>query len=78
MRPPDPGNPLKSQQMRPPSERTINPRLPAPSVEEFDQDRRVIAYARFPIRTTFPSLRGTRGTTAALARSSKAVAMYFA
>ena len=36
------------------------------------------AYARFPIGTTFPSLRGTRGTTAALARSSKAVAMYFA
>lgn len=36
------------------------------------------AYARFPIGTTFPSLRGTRDTTAALARSSKAVAMYFA
>ena len=45
---------------------------------EFDPDRRMIAYARFPIRTTFPSLRGTRDTTAALARSSKAVAMYFA
>ena len=36
------------------------------------------AYARFPIGTTFPLLRGTRDTTAALARSSKAVAMYFA
>ena len=35
-------------------------------------------YARFPIGTTFPLLRGTRDTTAALARSSKAVAMYFA
>jgi hypothetical protein len=45
---------------------------------EFDQDRRIILYARFPIGTTFPSLRGTRDTTAALARSSKAVAMYFA
>jgi hypothetical protein len=45
---------------------------------EFDQDRRMILYARFPIGTTFPSLRGTRDTTAALARSSKAVAMYFA
>lgn len=45
---------------------------------EFDQDRRMIPYARFPIGTTFPSRRGTRGTTAALARSSKAVAMYFA
>ena len=45
---------------------------------EFDQDRRMIPYARFPIGTTFPSLRGTRDTTAALARSSKAVAMYFA
>jgi hypothetical protein len=37
-----------------------------------------VAYARFPIGTTFLSLRGTRDTTAALARSSKAVAMYFA
>ena len=45
---------------------------------EFDQDRRMIPYARFPIGTTLPSLRGTRDTTAALARSSKAVAMYFA
>lgn len=36
------------------------------------------AYARFPIGTTFPSLRGNKDTTAALARSSKAVAMYFA
>ena len=36
-----------------------------------------IPYARFPIGTTFP-LRGTRDTTAVLARSSKAVAMYFA
>ena len=45
---------------------------------EFDQDRRMIPDARFPIGTTFPSLRGTRDTTAALARSSKAVAMYFA
>ena len=45
---------------------------------EFDQDRRMIPYARFPIGTTFPPLRGTRDTTAALARSSKAVAMYFA
>ena len=35
-------------------------------------------YARFPIGTTFPPLRGTRDTTAALARSSRAVAMYFA
>ncbi len=39
---------------------------------------RMIPYARFPIGTTFPSLRGTKDTTAALARSSKAVAMYFA
>jgi hypothetical protein len=45
---------------------------------EFDQDRRMIPYARFPIGTTFPSFRGNRDTTAALARSSKAVAMYFA
>ena len=45
---------------------------------EFDQDRRMIPYARFPIGTTFLSLRGTKDTTAALARSSKAVAMYFA
>jgi hypothetical protein len=45
---------------------------------EFDQDCRMIPYARFPIGTTFPLLRGTRDTTAALARSSKAVAMYFA
>jgi hypothetical protein len=36
------------------------------------------AYARFPIGTTFPLRRGTRDTTAALARSSNAVAMYFA
>jgi hypothetical protein len=45
---------------------------------EFHQNLRMIPYARFPIRTTFPSLLGTRDTTAALARSSKAVAMYFA
>jgi hypothetical protein len=46
---------------------------------EFDQDRRrMIPYTRFPIGTTFPLLHGTRDTTAALARSSKAVAMYFA
>ena len=43
-----------------------------------DQDRRTIPYARFPNGTTFPLLRGTRDTTAALARSSKAVAMYLA
>src|SRR5215471_7757794 len=45
---------------------------------EVDQDRRIVPYARFPIGTTFASLRGTKDTTAALARSSKAVAMYFA
>ena len=50
----------------------------AHQMNKFDQDRRMISYARFPIGTTFPILRGTRDTTAALARSSKAVAMYFA
>ena len=34
-------------------------------------------YARFSIGTTFLLLLGTRDATAALARSSKAVAMYF-
>ena len=47
-------------------------------MNERDQDRRMVPYARFPIGTTFPVLRGTKDTTAALARSSKAVAMYFA
>jgi hypothetical protein len=42
------------------------------------RDKGYRGYARFPIGTTFPSFRGTRDTTAALARSSKAVAMYFA
>jgi hypothetical protein len=35
-------------------------------------------YARLSMGTTFPLRRCTRGTTAALASSSKAVAMYFA
>ena len=38
----------------------------------------VVTYARFSIDTTFAFLGGTRDTTAALARSSKAVAMYLA
>lgn len=41
-------------------------------------DKRRNAHARLSIGTTFPPLPRTRGTTAALASSSKAVAMYFA
>ena len=52
--------------------------VPSGQMNERDQDRRMVPYARFPIGTTFPVLRGTKDTTAALARSSKAVAMYFA
>lgn len=40
--------------------------------------KRCNIYARFSIGTTFPSRLCTRGTTAALASSSRAVAMYFA